>query len=180
MEKSIFSNDDIIGSLSDPILLSAKFIDVSLNSSGYAVFNRVNQNWRGSESVIFTIKDETTQNNYFSSDEVIFTISENFEPVLSGIPDQVIYPGENFSQVNLLNYLETYDADNILWSFTGNTELNIEIEENIASITYEANWIGLETVVFTATDDNDLGLSNSDTVSFSLSLIHISEPTRPY
>ena len=168
MEKSIFSNDDVIGSLSDPILLSAKFIDVSLNSSGYAVFNRVDQNWRGSESVIFTIKDETTQNNYFSSDEVIFTISENFEPVLSGIPDQVIYPGENFSQVNLLNYLETYDADNILWSFTGNTELNIEIEENIASITYEANWIGLETVVFTATDDNDLGLSNSDTVSFSV------------
>ena len=168
MEKSIFSNDDVIGSLSDPILLSAKFIDVSLNSSGYAVFNRVDQNWRGSESVIFTIKDETTQNNYSSSDEVIFTISENFEPVLSGIPDQVIYPGENFSQVNLLNYLETYDADNILWSFTGNTELNIEIEENIASITYEANWIGLETVVFTATDDNDLGLSNSDTVSFSV------------
>ena len=168
MEKSIFSNDDVIGSLSDPILLSAKFIDVSLNSSGYAVFNRVDQNWRGSESVIFTIKDETTQNNYFSSDEVIFTISENFEPVLSGIPDQVIYPEENFSQVNLLNYLETYDADNILWSFTGNTELNIEIIENIASITYEANWIGLETVVFTATDDNDLGLSNSDTVSFSV------------
>ena len=168
MEKSIFSNDDIIGSLSDPILLSAKFIDVSLNSSGYAVFNRVDQNWRGSESVIFTIKDETTQNNYSSSDEVIFTISENFEPVLSGIPDQVIYPGENFSQINLLNYLETYDADNILWSFTGNTELNIEIIEDIASITYEANWIGLETVVFTATDDNNLGLSNSDTVSFSV------------
>ena len=168
MEKSIFSNDDIIGSLSDPILLSAKFIDVSLNSSGYAVFNRVNQNWRGSESVIFTIKDETTQNNYFSSDEVIFTISENFEPVLSGIPDQVIYPGENFSQVNLLNYLETYDADNILWSFTGNTELNIEIIENIASINYETDWIGIETIVFTATDDNNLGLSNSDTVSFSV------------
>ena len=168
MEKSIFSNDDVIGSLSDPILLSAKFIDVSLNSSGYAVFNRVNQNWRGSESVIFTIKDETTQNNYFSSDEVIFTISENFEPVLSGIPDQVIYPGENFSQVNLLNYLETYDADNILWSFTGNTELNIEIIENIASINYETDWIGIENIVFTATDDNNLGLSNSDTVSFSV------------
>ena len=75
-----------------------------MTSSGYAVFNRVDQYWRGSESVIFTIKDETTQNNYSSSDEVIFTISENFEPVLSGIPDQVIYPGENFSQVNLLNY----------------------------------------------------------------------------
>ena len=95
--------------------------------------------------------------------------NENDLPVVYDIPNQTITSGEVFADIDLNEYVfdaETVDKD-IVWSFIGNTELVIAIDENqIASIALpSADWKGSETVTFMAEDS--AGFVDSDTVTFT-------------
>ena len=151
-----------------PYDLEANFLDVDLDQTGQVSISRVEQSWSGSESIIFSITDNGTQNSYSSSDEAIYTVEGDYEPILSGIPDQSIGPDGTFSLINLDSYLETFDDDEILWSVSGNVDLNVSIDGSTVTIIHDADYIGSETLVFTATDDNETGFSSSDTATYSV------------
>lgn len=123
------------------------------------------QNWSGAESITFTATDPGGAND---SDPALFTA--NGAPVVSTIPAQSINQGENFSQINLNDYVadpDNEDAD-LNWTYSGNTELQVSIDvNNIAIVTTpSSDWYGTETVTFTATDPGDL--SDNTSVTFSV------------
>ena len=99
-------------------------------------------------------------------------------PVVSDIPDQSIAEGGSFTQITLDDYVD--DPDNldseISWTYSGNTELTVDITNRVATITTpSADWNGSETITFTATDPG--GLSDSDSATFT---VEGTDETPPY
>jgi hypothetical protein len=88
---------------------------------------------------------------------VEMTVTEvgNQAPVVSDIPDQTIAEGSTFTTINLDDYVSDVDhADSeMVWTYSGNTELTVDITNRVASITIpDLDWTGSETITFRATD----------------------------
>jgi hypothetical protein len=131
------------------------------------------ENWIGSDTIIFTCTDDDPVNPLSDSDTVTFMVTDaNSAPVVNNIPDQTILEGDAFETINLDDFVndeETPD-ENITWEYTGNSELIITITNHIAAITVpDEDWFGSETVTFTATDDDtEVTLSGSDMCLFTV------------
>ncbi len=101
---------------------------------------------------------------------VVVTVTPvNDPPIVADIPDQSISAGESFATIVLDEYVS--DVDNaeaeLSWSFGGNVELSVTIADRVATITPpDADWVGRETLVFTATDPG--GLAASDAATFTV------------
>ncbi|MBL7023532.1 MAG: hypothetical protein ISR90_05725, partial [Candidatus Marinimicrobia bacterium] len=127
--------------------------------------------WFGSELITFTVTD-LTDNSLSDSEEVLFSVIDPNDnpPVLSGIDDQTIEVGELFQVIDLDDFLTEYDGNEIIWGYSGNDDLSININEySLATIIIPTdNWKGTETIVFTATDNTDNEYSDSDEAIFTV------------
>jgi hypothetical protein len=92
----------------------------------------------------------------------------NTPPVVSDIPDQTITAGSTFTTITLDDYVSDVSdpISSILWTYSGNTNLTVTITNRVAIIIYPVDWIGSETIIFTATDTG--GLSDSDATTFTV------------
>ena len=149
-------------------------LDVSISPARVATITVPNTNWTGSETITFTATDP---DGLSDSDPATFTVTaENDPPVVADIPDQSISEGDNFSMIQLDNYVTDPDNqdDEITWSYSGNVTLNVTISPTrVATITVpNANWDGSETITFTATDPG--GLLASDPAIFTVT--HVNDP----
>jgi hypothetical protein len=117
--------------------------------------------------VIFTATDPGPLSD---SDAATFIVTAaNAAPVVGDIPDQTLTAGEPFAAIALDDYVsDSNNADaELVWTYSGNISLTVTIVDRVATITTpSANWIGAETVVFTATDPG--GLRDSDAAVFTL------------
>ncbi|MCB2210930.1 T9SS type A sorting domain-containing protein [bacterium] len=96
-------------------------------------------------------------------------------PVVDDIPNQSIDPGQNFTTINLDNYVDdpNYPDNQISWAATGQSELTVSIVNRVATITPPSPaWVGSETVTFTAT--NPMNASDSDDATFTVGAGYIS------
>ena len=138
-------------------------LQVTINSR-IAVVSPLNENWNGSETITFTATDT---GNMFSSNQAIFTINPvNDAPVVTDIPSQTVDQGNNFSQIQLDNYVtDVEDSDSgITWTCEENGDLLVVINDRVATITTpDGSWEGSETVTFRATDTGDLFASDQAT-----------------
>ncbi|MFH1849040.1 MAG: Ig-like domain-containing protein [archaeon] len=122
--------------------------------------------WSGSEIITFTATDP---GGLSDSDSASFTmVEQNEPPVVSGISDQRKFIGGSFDAINLDNHV--YDADDadelMTWTYSGNADLSVVIENRIATISAPPNWSSSEEITFTATDPG--GLSDSDSANFTM------------
>ena len=112
----------------------------------------------GSYQVTFTVTDVE-----FEDSETITIIVNNLNqvPEFDGpIPDQNWNEDTN-SQIDLSNYFSDADGDNLDYSVLGNSSIEINIVNGIATLIPNLNWFGTENVVFTASDGTDDVDSNS-------------------
>lgn len=132
----------------------------------------VNDNWYGSEVLIFAAVDDDPVKLLYDEDTVTFTIKPVNDPPVVDIPDQTIVQGETFQPINLDLYTEDDESPdaNIKWKYSGNTNLIINISQHIANVTVNNPiWLGFEKVTFTATDDDEtFPLSTSEAVYFKI------------
>ncbi|MBU1940856.1 MAG: tandem-95 repeat protein, partial [Candidatus Thermoplasmatota archaeon] len=132
-----------------------------------AIIEPPNTTWNGAETITFTATDPGSLSD---SDSATFTvIAGNDPPIVDDIPDQSINEGQTFSQINLDNYVtDEEDSDeNITWTYTGNSYLQVTITNRIATITSpNPEWNGLEAITFIATDTAQL--SDSDIALFEI------------
>jgi|GEM_PF-719596 len=123
--------------------------------------------WYGSETITFTAADP---NNLTDTDDAVFTVTA-YPPVVSDIPDQTVFQGENFAVIDLNDYVADPDTPDgtIVWQWSGNAHLNIELDgSNVATVTpIDSTWNGSETVTFTAVDETNQ--SDSDETVFTVS-----------
>ena len=146
-------------------------LTVSIDVNRVATVTIPSVDWNGAETITFTATDPGLLN---SSDGATFTVTAtNDAPVVSDIPDQSVAEGATFTTINLDDYVT--DADNldseITWSYSGNTELTVDITARVATITIpSADWNGSELITFTATDPSLL--SNSDPATFTVTAVN--------
>ncbi|MEZ5357585.1 MAG: tandem-95 repeat protein [Candidatus Zixiibacteriota bacterium] len=132
-------------------------LTVSIDVDNIVTIGIPSADWNGAETITFRATDPGT---LFAEDAATFTVNAvNDAPVVSDIPDQTVAEGDSFTTINLDDFVT--DVDNtdaeMTWTYTGNTELTVDITANVATITIpDANWNGAETITFRATDPGTL------------------------
>lgn len=92
--------------------------------------------------------------------------------IVSSISDQVIFKGDNFAPIYLLEHISDPDGEskNIEWSFSSSSELQViqamNAEDIIIVVPENPDWTGTEEITITAKDE--AGKISSFTVSFTL------------
>lgn len=125
---------------------------------------------QGNYVIIFSAHDnlDTTEAN------VNVSVGDvDFPPVVSDIPDQTIYEGQNFTTISLDAYVEDQDNndDEISWTYSGQSPLTVTITNRVATITTpDADWNGQVTIRFTATDPTTL--SDYDDATFTVAAVN--------
>ncbi|NQT63034.1 MAG: T9SS type A sorting domain-containing protein [Candidatus Marinimicrobia bacterium] len=170
LEDQVFESGVAIGSPESPVQLQAGFLLTTIGANRYLNLMAVDSEWYGSESLEIIAQDHATLNSYRDSISVTFSILQDHTPLVHDIENQTIELGENFVNFDLDDYLTELDGDDVIWSVTGNTELNVSLDAgNLTSITaINASWTGSESLIFTATDDNANLFNGSDTAIFSI------------
>jgi VCBS repeat-containing protein len=121
-----------------------------------------NENWNGEESITFIATDPE---GLSASDSALFTVEPvNDYPVITEIQDQTIDEGAAFFSITLNDVIEDIDNsdEDIVWTYSGVSELDVEIQDQIATIKIpDENWSGSEMITFTATDPGGLSVCAS-------------------
>ena len=126
----------------------------------------------GIDTFDYTINDG---NGGTDTGTVTVTVTNiNDAPVVLDIPDQTVDEGESFTTFDLGDYLTNVDEDEIIWSYSGDDQLTVNIgDDNVVTISPpDEDWSGTETITFTATDDNEEALSDSDEAVFTVNPIN--------
>ena len=132
-------------------------LTVSIDVNRVATITIPDTDWNGAEAITFTATDPGL---LADGDAAIFTVTAvNDGPVVTNIPDQTIAEGETFLTINLDDYVSDIDDadDEMTWTYSGNTELTVDIAARVATITIpNVDWNGDETITFRATDPGAL------------------------
>lgn len=120
-----------------------------------------------SDSGTYTIKVTVSDGTNNVLHEYNLTVNNvNRAPTFTQIPGQTITAGQSFTTINLANYGSDPDGDSVSWSYSGNTNINVSITNNVATLTY-SSWTGTNNIEFKATDpSNAYGTS---TAAFTVS-----------
>ena len=162
-----FVHNAVLGGPDDPLVYRAGFLLVDIDDAGWVDISVSDPLWVGSGTVTFQAQDTGTENAHTATDEAVFTVLQETAPVLSGIPDQYLLPGESFSDIELSDYLEPYDGE-LSWSVSGQNDISIELIGSLALMTSPDCWFGTESIVFTVTESSVNALFSSDTVIFQI------------
>ncbi|EPN4988700.1 tandem-95 repeat protein, partial [Vibrio alginolyticus] len=125
------------------------------------------ENFHGDAEITYTVTDGSL------TDQATVNVTVNAvndTPVVeSSIADQTL--AEDFTPYTINLNTAFSDVDNVdselTFSVSGNSNVNVSIENGIATFTPTADWNGSETLTFTATDPS--GKSVSQTVNFIVS-----------
>jgi hypothetical protein len=120
----------------------------------------------GAEPILFTVTDET---GLTATDTAIFTITSQTPTVSSDtIPDQNLFVNFANYNIDLKLYFEDVETldENLLFTVTGNTLVEISINSGVASISHKLDIVGTEPITFIAQDES--GLTVSDIAIFTI------------
>ncbi len=156
-------------------------LDYSINNSVNVDFSIVENiltlqphlNWFGTETVELVASEGDVinlQGAIVEGDNENLNITNNLIIVVNPVNDapEII---AQFPEVNVLmngtgnledidNFFSDVDSD-LLYTFTGNNNLDISYFDNSFQITPNPGWVGVERVTVTATDDHNLSVSQS-------------------
>ncbi|MDK9744800.1 tandem-95 repeat protein, partial [Vibrio sp. B516a] len=124
------------------------------------------ENFHGDAEITYTVSDGAL------TDQATVNVTVNAvndTPVVeSNLADQTL--AEDFTPYTINLNTAFSDVDNVdgelTFSVSGNSNVNVSIENGIATISPTADWNGSETLTFTATDPS--GESVSQTVNFTV------------
>ncbi|MBT4496257.1 MAG: hypothetical protein HOC74_00960, partial [Gemmatimonadetes bacterium] len=177
-EKISFAPNSAHGSPTNPTQLGAGYLYVEMGSNETQV-GLVDESWNGTEAIEFIVADLGTLNGYTDTAAVTFNVLANHQPLVTGIPDQIVEVGSGFAAFDLDSYLTELDGDQIIWSAAGNSALRVDVDagNEVTVAPFDPAWTGRDTVVFTAMDLFSLliyaigeknAFTNSDTVVFGI------------
>ncbi|PID29871.1 MAG: hypothetical protein CSB55_01015, partial [Candidatus Cloacimonadota bacterium] len=134
-------------------------IQVSIDAVTSVVTFTPDANWFGSETIVFTATD---QNNAQASDDVVVTVnSVNDTPVIN-LPANFSFAEDTSLIEDFGAYISDNDADNLSLIISGNTEIQVSIEDLSVTFTASENWNGTETLTFTVNDNSGRAIASSD------------------
>ncbi|MBX2858863.1 MAG: retention module-containing protein [Cellvibrionaceae bacterium] len=122
--------------------------------------------WNGNETLTVTATDADGAS--VSTDVNFIVEAVNDAPVAFDLPVQQILEDTPLYTIDLypvFDDIETADLDLVL-TFEGGENISVTLENGLASFTPQANWSGVESIEFTATDAE--GLSVTSAINFEV------------
>lgn len=160
-----FQANGIVGAPDDTYQVEVGNIAFDLED-GVLSFEIINSDFIGTEKIHViarSLADPTDLASRFFS----LTVSDDYTPVVEGIPDQTTNFGEAFSTFDLDEFTSLQDNDLVNFTYDGNSQLEVAInEDNVVTVTKPTDWAGTETIIFTVTDQTTSGFNSKQAVSF--------------
>lgn len=122
-------------------------------------------NWSGSENVKFTVNDTS---GLTANDTILVTVNPVNDPPTFNSSKQVpnmTWPEDiSNSSLNISQYFYDIDGDALNYTSTGTSNIIVHINNNtgIVNFTPNANWTGIDYVIFTARDPYGLTASSNN------------------
>ena len=120
------------------------------------------ENWNGNDYVIFEISNG--QKSILSRVN-LFVNPVNDAPVLKETIGNADLSLETGKVINLNNYFSDIDSGTLEFGVNGNSDINVVIDNGIASLNKSEGWLGSEILNFSASDGNNTAYSNNFNVS---------------
>jgi hypothetical protein len=170
LQKIVFSSNQIHGNPLQPVQFQAGRLMVMINSNSEADISITNPDWMGVCLLQFIARDTATINGFSDYDEILLSIIEDQAPQIIPIDDQTIFAGDDFEMFDLDDHLVELDGDPVLWSWSGETFLQISVNaENIVTITPPSNyWTGSETITFRVEDDTGFSAWDTEEATYTV------------
>ncbi len=157
---------DVDNPLSELTLNSAGSTHISVDISGMEVtFSSNTEHWNGDEEVLITVSDnvtrtssnkqvspENSKNRSNISDVIMIhcTPVDDFTELY--LPESLIFgPGES-RELDLDDFMNEYDGDNLSIQFMGNTEITIENTDLVYTLSATEEFLGCENILFVVYD----------------------------
>ena len=122
---------------------------------------------RGNYTVSLTVFDGTFEDTETKEDYIELL---NSQPIVQNPIDDFSFDEDTSnSNLNLNNVFDDLDipyGDELSFSYSGNSNIQVEIVNGQVTLTPAPNWFGTENITFTATDDNFAFIS--DTVNITI------------
>ncbi|MFQ6611281.1 MAG: hypothetical protein ACE5D7_10870, partial [Fidelibacterota bacterium] len=177
-ETVIFEINGVVGNPDNPYVMNAGNILASLDADNIISFEILKESWYGTESIDFIVTDSGTLHAFSGTETASYTVLDDYYPIVLTIPDQIIEANNSFQEIDLANYLDSPDGDNVTWSYSGNNELLVNIAGSIATVTHPNQrtivWTGTETITFIATDQTSNQLTGFSSATFTV--VDIDDP----
>lgn len=94
-------------------------------------------------------------------------LDEDFPITLDNIPNQTVEKGIAFDSIYLPDYLNQTDDDPIVWTYSGNSNLQIEIIDEWLHVSpFDTTWLGTERLSIIATEQTTNGYAASKELDF--------------
>ncbi|PID30271.1 MAG: hypothetical protein CR982_01250 [Candidatus Cloacimonadota bacterium] len=146
--------DDLTLSASDNSNVMVTFVGTVATFSGV-------ENYNGTETITITVNDN--QGKVVASDTVeIIVNSVNDAPNIT-LPNLFTFDEDSSLEVDLSQYIEDVDGDDLTLSVSGNTNVNVAFDCLVAVFSAPLNWNGSETITITVNDNSSKAVT-SDTV----------------
>ena len=145
-------------------------LTINVNELHIASIASPSPDWTGTEQITFKVTDPGSLTDSVTVTFTVLGLSSPNVPIIQAIVDQIVDRYTTFTDINLNELIIDSDTEpeDITWSYSGNSELIVEItSEHIARIARSSlNWMGTETITFTATDPE--GNSDTEEASFTV------------
>lgn len=150
-----FVNDELRGVINGSSVGNTIYYFMTVYSSNPSTDTLSFKVYIASEDEVFDIEETLVFNEISTSTIYEFNsyLDIDQEISLNSVPEQSAVQGFDFDSIYLPDYLIQIDQDPIVWTYGGNTNLQIDVDNNWLKVTSNnPTWTGLETITITATE----------------------------
>ena len=131
-----------------------KELKIDIDKYGTANIKTPNENWNGSETVVFTATDAAGAT---ASSKVVLTVKSINDPpeFVQDVPEQTIDEKQEFKPIELDKLVKDPDHsfEQLKWTFSGNKDLKVSLSGKTANVTAPNKlWNGYESIKFKVCD----------------------------
>ncbi|MCF7921051.1 MAG: tandem-95 repeat protein [Candidatus Cloacimonetes bacterium] len=144
---------------SEILSLSSNGSNVVVNITGLNVEFIPLPDWNGTETITFTVYDETLQ----AQDDVDIIVTPVNDAPLIDIEDSYSFQEDEILQVDFSQYITDVDLDELTLTAAGNMNILVDIELLQVSFSAVQDWFGSEIITFTVNDNQGRAIASDST-----------------
>ncbi len=144
--------------------------NITVQISGMNVTLGALPNWNGSEQITLTVNDN--MGRAIASDVASIIVTPVNDAPTINLPASFTFVEDGFLELDLSQYVDDVDNDNLTLSASGNQNIAISITGMLATLSAPANWNGAEQVTFTV-DDNVTRFATNDRRALATDTVEI-------
>lgn len=177
---------DVDNTLEELTLSAINSEHISVIIDSFDVSFTADENWFGSESIIFTLDDNVSRINLNSprlmskvasssrlvvESELEVTVTPVNDAPTIDLPETFTFAEDSELIEDFYNYIDDVDLDNLSLEVSGESNIIIDISDLTVTFTSIENWYGTENLTFTVNDNQGRAIATDD-VAVTVTLVN--------